>query len=199
MDAKGAFGRAIGPWLQQWGVSASVVSLGSFQAIYAALGAGKVDAGYLPIDLRFRGQNEFGWNVLHALPTGTGGIVTTRRFITAKRGIVAEVVKGFVDSIHLFRRSPTSSFLFCSAFCSSVIAKAWNNCTPSTCLCFGPFRDLRFFPRCKDSRILFPSKMQPYRSCNQRISMTRPLLTNSIAVGTYNGSTPEKPIRTPLN
>lgn len=106
VDAKGQFGRAIGPWLQQWGVSASVVSLGSFQAVYAALGAGKVDAGYLPVDLRFRGQNEFGWNVLHALPTGTGGIVTTRRFITAKRGIVAEVVKAFVDSIHLFKTQP---------------------------------------------------------------------------------------------
>ena len=103
VDAKGAFGTSIGPWLQQSGVSASVVSLGSFQAIYAALAAGKVDAGYLPVDLRYRGQNEFGWNVLHALPTGWGGVVTTRRFITAKRGIVAEVVKGFVDSIHLFK------------------------------------------------------------------------------------------------
>ena len=41
--------------------------------------------------------------MLHALPTGWGGVVTTRRFITAKRGIVAEVVKGFVDSIHLFK------------------------------------------------------------------------------------------------
>ena len=51
-------------------------------------------------------QNEFGWNVLHALPTGWGGVVTTRRFITAKRGIVAEVVKGFVDSIHLFKTQP---------------------------------------------------------------------------------------------
>ena len=39
VDAKGAFGTSIGPWLQQSGVSASVVSLGSFQAIYAALAA----------------------------------------------------------------------------------------------------------------------------------------------------------------
>ena len=106
VDAKGAFGRAIGPWLQQSGVSASIVSLGSFRAVYAALGAGTVDAGYLPVDLRFRGQNEFGWNVLHTLPTGSGGVVTTRRFIAAKRGIVAEVVKGIVDSIHLFKTRP---------------------------------------------------------------------------------------------
>lgn len=106
VDAKGAFGTAIAPWLQQSGVSASVVSLGSFQAIYAALAAGTVDAGYLPVDLRYRGQNEFGWNVLHALPTGLGGVATTRRFITAKRGIVAEVVKGFIDSIHLFKTQP---------------------------------------------------------------------------------------------
>lgn len=106
VDAMGQFGRAMQSLLKQWGVSASVVSLGSFRAIYAALGAGKVDAGYLPVDFRFRGQNEFGWNVLHGLPAGTGGIVTTRRFITAKRGLVAEVVKGFVDSIHLFKTQP---------------------------------------------------------------------------------------------
>ena len=41
--------------------------------------------------------------MLHALPTGWGGVVTTRRFITAKRGIVAEGGKGFVESIHLFK------------------------------------------------------------------------------------------------
>src|SRR5712691_5878285 len=80
--------------------------LGSFKAIYAALGEGKVDAGYLPVDSRFRGQNEFGWNALRGLPTGTGGIVTTRRFITADRELVAEVVRGFVDAIHLFKTRP---------------------------------------------------------------------------------------------
>lgn len=106
VDATGQLGRAMQSLLQQWGISASVVSLGSFRAIYSALGAGKVDAGYLPVDLRFRGQNEFGWNVLHGLSAGTGGIVTTRRFIMAKRGLVAEVVKGFVDSIYLFKTQP---------------------------------------------------------------------------------------------
>ncbi len=40
--------------LQRWEVSATLVPLGSFQAIYAALAAERIDAGYLPVDLGFR-------------------------------------------------------------------------------------------------------------------------------------------------
>jgi ABC-type nitrate/sulfonate/bicarbonate transport system substrate-binding protein len=103
VDQTGQLGRAMQALLQKWGVSATLVSLGSFQAIYAALGKGEVDAGYLSVDLRFRGQNEFGWNALESLPAGTGGIVTTRRFVAANRDVVVAVVKGFVDSIHFFK------------------------------------------------------------------------------------------------
>jgi ABC-type nitrate/sulfonate/bicarbonate transport system substrate-binding protein len=103
VDQTGQLGRAMQRLLQQWGVSATLISLGSFQAIYAALGKGEVEAGYLPVDLRFRGQNEFGWTALQSLPAGTGGIVTTRRFVAAHRDIVAGIVKGFVDTIHLFK------------------------------------------------------------------------------------------------
>lgn len=170
-------------------------SLGSFQAIYAALGAGKVDAGYLPADLRFRGQNEFGWNVLHALPTGWGGVVTTRRFITAKRGIVAEVVKGFVDSIHWFKTQPDIVVPLLQRFLQFSDRKGLKQLYAFYAPLFRAVRDLTFFPRCKDSRILFPSNIQPHGSCSWRICMTRPLLRNSIAVGTHNGSTPKKPTR----
>lgn len=103
VDQTGQLGRAMQLLLQKWGVSATLISLGSFQAIYAALGKGDLDAGYLPIDLRFRGQNEFGWTALESLPAGTGGIVTTRRFVAANRDVVAGIVKGFVDTIHLFK------------------------------------------------------------------------------------------------
>jgi ABC-type nitrate/sulfonate/bicarbonate transport system substrate-binding protein len=106
VDAAGQFGRAVQIVLKQWGVSATVISLGSFQAIYNALGAGEIDAGYLPVDLRFLGENEFGWNALYGLPVGAGGIVTTRRLIAANRELVFRFVQASVDTIALFKTRP---------------------------------------------------------------------------------------------
>ena len=106
VDATGQLGRAMQSLLQQWDVVAEVVSLGSFEAVYSALGAGRLEAAYLPIDLRFRGQDEFGWNVLYALPGGIGGIATTRRLIAANRDLVSRFVKGCIDAIHLFKTRP---------------------------------------------------------------------------------------------
>jgi ABC-type nitrate/sulfonate/bicarbonate transport system substrate-binding protein len=106
VDATGQFGRAVQVLLQKWGVSATVVSLGSFRAIYKALGAGEIDAGYLPVDLRFLGQNEFGLNAIAGLPVGAGGIVTTRRLIAANRELVAQFVQASVDTIALFKTRP---------------------------------------------------------------------------------------------
>jgi ABC-type nitrate/sulfonate/bicarbonate transport system substrate-binding protein len=106
VDAAGQFGRAVQALLDKWGVNANVVSLGSFKAIYQALGTGEIDAGYLPVDLRFSGENEFGWNALQGLPVGAGGIVTTRRLIAANRGLVARFVAASVDTIALFKTEP---------------------------------------------------------------------------------------------
>jgi ABC-type nitrate/sulfonate/bicarbonate transport system substrate-binding protein len=106
VDATGQFGRAVQLLLEKSGVSATVVSLGSFQAIYKALGAGEIDAGYLPVDLRFLGENEFGFNAIAALPVGAGGIVTTRRLIAANRELVARFVQASVDTIALFKTRP---------------------------------------------------------------------------------------------
>jgi ABC-type nitrate/sulfonate/bicarbonate transport system substrate-binding protein len=106
VDAAGQFGRAVQALLNKWGVKANVVSLGSFQAIYKALGADEIDAGYLPVDLRFSGQNEFGWNALQGLPVGAGGIVTTRRLIASNRDLVARFVAASVDTIALFKTQP---------------------------------------------------------------------------------------------
>jgi ABC-type nitrate/sulfonate/bicarbonate transport system substrate-binding protein len=105
VDAAGQFGRPLKILLEQSGIAAEMVSLGSFQAIDAALTKGEIAAGYLPIDLRFRGQAEHGWNALHGLPI-VGGIATTRRFIVANRALVAGFVKGVVDAIHLFKTRP---------------------------------------------------------------------------------------------
>jgi ABC-type nitrate/sulfonate/bicarbonate transport system substrate-binding protein len=106
VDAAGQFGRAVQALLDQWGVNANVVSLGSFKAIYKALGTGEIDAGYLPVDLRFPGENEFGWNALHGLPVGAGGIVTTRRLIAENRELVARFVAASVDTVALFKTKP---------------------------------------------------------------------------------------------
>ena len=106
VDAKGQFGQAVAALLDQWGVSATVVSLGSFRAIYQALGTEEIDAGYLPVDLRFLGENQLGLNAIAGLPVGAGGIVTTRRLIAAKREIVSQFVRASVDTIALFKTRP---------------------------------------------------------------------------------------------
>ena len=105
VDASGQFGRPLKILLEQSGIDAEMVSLGSFQAIDAALTKGEIAAGYLPIDLRFRGEKQHGWNALNGLRI-VGGIATTRRFIAAHRPLVAGFVKGVVDAIHLFKTRP---------------------------------------------------------------------------------------------
>ena len=93
VDAAGQFGRPLKILLEQSRIDAEMLSLGSFQAIDAALTKGEIAAGYLPIDLRFRGESEHGWNALTGLPI-VGGIATTRRFIAANRPLVGGFVKG---------------------------------------------------------------------------------------------------------
>jgi ABC-type nitrate/sulfonate/bicarbonate transport system substrate-binding protein len=105
VDASGQFGRPLKILLERSGIDAQMVSLGSFQAIDAALTKGEIAAGYLPVDLRFRGEAEHGWNALGGLKI-VGGIATTRRFIAVHRPLVAGFVKGVVDAIHLFKTRP---------------------------------------------------------------------------------------------
>ncbi len=106
LDAAGQYGRAVAAMLEKWGVAAELVSLGSFQGIYRALGKGEVEAGYLPVDLRFLGENEFGLTVLGGISSGAGGIVTTRRLIAANREVVINIVAALVETIALFKTRP---------------------------------------------------------------------------------------------
>jgi ABC-type nitrate/sulfonate/bicarbonate transport system substrate-binding protein len=106
VDATGQFGRAVQLMLEKGGIPATVVSLGSFQTIYKALAAGEIDAGYLPVDLRFLGENQFGFNAIAALPVGAGGIATTRRLIASDRELVSRFVQASVDTIALFKTKP---------------------------------------------------------------------------------------------
>ncbi len=106
VDAKGQFGKYVDGLLAKWGVTATVLTLGSFKNVYAALEKGEIDAGYLPVDLRFIGQKEFGWNSLAGIPIGAGGIVTTRRQIASNPELVSRFVKASVETIAMFKTKP---------------------------------------------------------------------------------------------
>ena len=101
--------------LRQWGVNATLVPLGTFARVYAALGAGEIDAGALPLDYRFLGPREFKLNVLD-MPGGgfsSAAVGCTRRFIAGNRARVARLVQGYVETIHFFktRRADTIPLL----------------------------------------------------------------------------------------
>jgi hypothetical protein len=48
--------------IEKAGASAAYLPLVKFDRIYAALAAGEIDAGALPIDLRFSSEARYGWN-----------------------------------------------------------------------------------------------------------------------------------------
>jgi ABC-type nitrate/sulfonate/bicarbonate transport system substrate-binding protein len=91
--------------LQTWGVSATLVPLGTFGAIYAALRSGEIDAGAFTADYRFLGPRELGLRVLDTPSPGHVPVVVgcSRRLIAADRHLVARVVRGYVEAIHFFK------------------------------------------------------------------------------------------------
>ena len=93
--------------VEQAGASATYVPLVKFDRIFAALAAGEIDAGALPIDLRFSGQSRYGWNAFPIREFGTPSIfATTRRLIASDRALVMSVMQGFIETIHLFKTRP---------------------------------------------------------------------------------------------
>ncbi len=93
--------------VEKAGATASYVPLIKFDRIYAALAAGEIDAGALPIDLRFTGENHYGWNAFPIHEFGTPSIfASTRKLIASNRGLVMDVMQGFVETIHLFKTRP---------------------------------------------------------------------------------------------
>jgi ABC-type nitrate/sulfonate/bicarbonate transport system substrate-binding protein len=93
--------------VEQAGATASYVGLGTFENIYKALAAGDVDAGAMPVDLRFLGETEHGW---HAFPTSGLGlpsiVATTRRRVRENRELALAVVRSIVETIYLFKTRP---------------------------------------------------------------------------------------------
>jgi ABC-type nitrate/sulfonate/bicarbonate transport system substrate-binding protein len=93
--------------VEQAGAAATYVPLLKFERIFAALAAGEIDAGALPIDLRFTGQARYGWHAFPIHEFGTPSIfATTRRLIASDRALVTSVMKGFVETIYLFKTRP---------------------------------------------------------------------------------------------
>lgn len=95
--------------LEKAGASATYVGLGSFQNIYTALAKGEIDAGIVPIHMRFSGETQHGWNIFEL--TGFEAdvpsvLATTRKLIASNRDLVMRVVKGNLESIHAFKTQP---------------------------------------------------------------------------------------------
>ncbi|HEY7231583.1 MAG TPA: ABC transporter substrate-binding protein, partial [Pseudolabrys sp.] len=93
--------------IEKAGATAIYVPLIKFDRIYAALVAGDIDAGALPIDLRFAGAVRYGWNSFPIHEFGTPSIfASTRKLIASNRALVTAIMQGFVETIHLFKTRP---------------------------------------------------------------------------------------------
>jgi ABC-type nitrate/sulfonate/bicarbonate transport system substrate-binding protein len=93
--------------VEKAGAAATYVPLIKFDRIFAALDAGEIDAGALPVDLRFAGEHRYGWHAFPINEFGTPSIfATTRKLIASNRELVMNVMQGFVETIHLFKTRP---------------------------------------------------------------------------------------------
>jgi len=93
--------------IEKAGATATYLPLVKFDRIYAALADGEIDAGALPIDLRFSGQALHGWNAFSIDAFDAPSIfATTRKLIASNRPLVMNVMQGFVETIHLFKTQP---------------------------------------------------------------------------------------------
>jgi hypothetical protein len=90
--------------IEQAGATATYVGLGTYRKLHEALAAGEIDAAALPIDVRLFEGEERGWTIFTAARMGVPSIVaTTRRMVAAERDTVLRVLRGFVETIHLFK------------------------------------------------------------------------------------------------
>jgi ABC-type nitrate/sulfonate/bicarbonate transport system substrate-binding protein len=95
--------------IEKAGATASYVGLGTFGNIYAALGRGEIDAGVLPIHMRFAGRRKYGWNIFEL--TGVevyvpSVLATTCKLIATNRDLVMRYMEAYVDTIHAFKTQP---------------------------------------------------------------------------------------------
>jgi ABC-type nitrate/sulfonate/bicarbonate transport system substrate-binding protein len=90
--------------VERAGATATYVGLGTFRNIFAALLAGDIDAGALPIDYHFLEESRQRWNCFtpHSLNVPSV-LATTRRVIAADRQRVLRFLRGFIEAIHAFK------------------------------------------------------------------------------------------------
>ena len=135
--------------VEKAGATANYVPLIKFDRIYSALAAGEIDAGALPIDLRFTGQARYGWNAFPIHEFGTPSIfASTRKLVASNRELVMNVMQGFVETIHLFKARPDIVIPLLQRYLKIEDRKAQRTCMHFMCRCFKRFRG-RHFPECR--------------------------------------------------
>ena len=93
--------------VEKAGATATYVGLGTFDKIYAALAAGEVDAGAIPINLRFIGERQYGWRAFATDSLAAPSVfATTRKMIASNRDVVMHAVRGMIEAIHMFKTRP---------------------------------------------------------------------------------------------
>lgn len=94
--------------IEKAGATATYVGLGGYGNIYKALIAGEIDAGPLPLHLRFAGERQYGWNIFSLAFGGAipSVFATTRRLIATHRELVMRVAQGFIRTVHTFKTQP---------------------------------------------------------------------------------------------
>lgn len=93
--------------VEKAGATAKYLPLIKFDRIYAALASGEIDAGALPIDLRFAGQVRYGWNAFPMDSFDAPSIfASTRKLVASNCELAMNVMHGFVETIHLFKTRP---------------------------------------------------------------------------------------------
>jgi ABC-type nitrate/sulfonate/bicarbonate transport system substrate-binding protein len=94
--------------IEKAGATATYVGLGGYGNIYKALIAGEIDAGPLPLHLRFAGERRYGWNIFSLAFGGAipSVFATTRKLIATNRELVMRVAQGFIRTVHTFKTQP---------------------------------------------------------------------------------------------
>jgi ABC-type nitrate/sulfonate/bicarbonate transport system substrate-binding protein len=97
--------------IEKAGATATYVGLGGYGNIYKALIAGEIDAGPLPLHLRFAGERQYGWTVFGLAFGGAipSVFATTRKLIASNRELVLRVAQGFIQTVHAFKTNTAST------------------------------------------------------------------------------------------
>ena len=131
--------------IEKAGATAIYLPLIKFDRIYAALASGEIDAGAMPIDLRFAGQVRYGWNAFPMDAFDAPSIfATTRKFIASNRELVMNVMQGFVETIHLFKTRPDIVVPLLQRYVKIEDRKWQRNCPHIMCRNFKRFRGHHF-------------------------------------------------------